>query len=334
MLNNENISAADKEAIQEVLNMRNAASASAEAPVATGVEAPAEALTESERTQTKKVKMTDEERDALAEKLRAEAVNHRCEVVPFNSLEWIPGTVVAIIAEKRTNKVMIAVKTDDGRRIVKTHDSQLIKILDEVIEPVKKVRSNKKTQLDAEGNPIHGQTVAEWTEEAIEEAVKEVINNVGKNISFPEAGKYGEVVENAPIVTGRIVSLVPNKRQQTILYRIELDQVGEDGAKKYAHKVTTNDALAIADTFDEVGEEINKKFVERRYKEAAPKVEMTPEEALMAAEASLKKALEAQAKANALVDKRQSAYDAAKAAYEAAKVTAEEVDNNANDSLM
>lgn len=345
LLNSENTSAEDKAAIQEVLNTRNAASASAEAPVI-GTDTPAEstdAPAESTQAPAKKVKMTDEERDALAEKLRAEVVNHRCEVVPFNSLEWVPGIIAAIIVEKRMNKVMIAVKTDDGRRIVKTHDSQLIKVLDEVIEPVKKARSNKKTQLDADGNPIPGQTTIEWSDEAIEEAVKEVINNVGKTISFPEAGKYGEVAEDAPIVTGRIISLVPNKRQQTILYRIELDQVGEDGVKKYAHKVTTNDALVIADTFDEAGEEINKKFVERRYKEAVPKVEMTPEEALMAAEASLKKAVDAQAKANALVEKRQSVYEAAKAAYEAwvndpayeaAKAAAEETDSSVGDSLM
>ena len=331
MLKDENISAEDRAAIEEVLNTRNAASASAEAPV----EVPTCAVAESKQAPAKKVKMTDEERDELAEKLRAEAVNHRCEVVPFNSLEWIPGIVAAIIVEKRTNKVMIAVKTDDGRRIVKSHDSQLLKILDEIVEPVKKIRSNKKTQLDADGNPIAGQTVLDWSDEAIEEAVKKVINNVGKTVSFPEAGKYGEVAEDAPIVTGRIVSLVPNKRQQTILYRIELDQLGEDGVKKYAHKVTTNEALVIAETFDEAGEEINKKFVERRYKENEPKVQMTPEEALMAAETSLNKAKESLAKAQALVDKRQAAYEAAKAAYEASNTATEETpEENTDDSLM
>lgn len=320
-----NTSVEDKAAIEEVLKTRNAVSAGAEAPALSAEEAEAIAKAEGEaapakaKPATKKAenKMTDEERTALAEKLRAEAVNHRCEVVPFNSLEWVPGVVASIIEEKRTNKVMFAVKTDDGRRIIKSHDSQLIKILDEVVEIAKKVRSNKKTQLDENGNPIEGSTMAEWTEEAIEEAVKEVIGNVGKTISYPEAGAYGEVVEGAPIVTGRIVSLVPNKRQQTILYRIELDQPNEDGSKKYAHKVTTNENLKIAETLDEAGQKINDSFTARRYKEVAPKVAMTPEEAFKTAEASLNKAKEAVAKAQATLEKRQAAYDEAKAAYEA-----------------
>ena len=327
MLNDENVTAEDKAAIQEVLNTRNAVSAGAEAAKASGLSSEeAEAIAKAEgdiaspKAEKKAAKvvnrMTDEERVALAEKLRAEAVNHRCEVVPFNSLEWVPGIVAAVIEEKRTNKVMLAVKTDDGRRIVKTHDSQLIKILDEVVEPAKKVRSNKKTQLDENGNPIVKEIV-EWTDEAIEEAVKEVIGNVGKTVSYPEAGAYGEVAEDAPIVTGRIVSLVPNKRQQTILYRIELDQTNEDGTKKYAHKVTTNGALVIAESLDEAGQKINDSFTTRRYKEVEPKVQMTPEEAFTAAEASLNKAKEALAKAQALVDKRQALFDAAKEAYEA-----------------
>lgn len=327
MLKDENVTAEDKAAIQNVLNIRNAVSASAEAVKASELSSEeAEAIAKAEgdiagpKVEKKAAKavnrMTDEERIALAEKLRAEAVNHRCEVVPFNSLEWVPGIVAAVIEEKRTNKVMLAVKTDDGRRIVKTHDSQLIKILDEVVEPAKKVRSNKKTQLDENGNPIVKEVV-EWTDEAIEEAVKKVIGNVGKTVSYPEAGAYGEVAEDAPIVTGRIVSLVPNKRQQTILYRIELDQANEDGTKKYAHKVTTNSALVIAESLDEAGQKINDSFTTRRYKEVEPKVQMTPEEAFAAAEASLNKAKEALVKAQALVDKRQALFDAAKEAYEA-----------------
>ena len=329
MLEDVNVSAEDKAAIQKVLNTRSAVSAGAEgglSPEEQAAIASAEGET-APKTQEKPAKtvnrLTDKERTALAEKLRAEAVNHRCEVVPFNSLEWIPGVIASIIEEKRTNKVMFAVKTDDGRRIVKAHDSQLIKILDEVVETAKKIRSNKKTQLDENGNPIAGQTMPEWTEEAIEEAVKEVIGNVGKMVSFPEAGTYGAVEKGAPIVSGRIVSLVPNKRQQTILYRIELDEAAKDGSKKYAHKVTTNSALVIVDELDEVGQKINESFTNRRYKETAPKVVMTPEEAFKAAEASLNKAKESLEKAQATLQKRQAAYDEAKAAYEASLNTGE-----------
>lgn len=249
LLNDENTSAEDKTAIQEVLNTRNAASASAETPAYMTPE------------------LTPEEQAAIA---AAEG-----EAAPKN----------------------------------------------EVVEPAKKIRSNKKTALDENGNPIPGKTAEDWSDEAIEEAVKEVIANVGKIVSYPEAGAYGEVAENAPTVSGRIVSLVPNKRQQTILYRIELDQTEEEvaakAAKKYAHKVTTNEALVIAEELDEVGQKINESFTNRRYKESAPKVQMTPEEAYKTAEASLNKAKEALAKAQATLEKRQAAFDKAKAAFEA-----------------
>lgn len=346
LLNNESTSAEDKAAIQEVLNTRsNATPASDNVPAhITSELTPEEQAAidaaecgvarkkEEKPAKASANKMTDEECDALAEKLRAETVNHRCEVVPFNSLEWVPGVIVSVIKEKRANKVMFAIKTDDGRRIIKVHDSQLIRILDEVVEPAKKVRSNKKTTLDENGNPIPGNTAEDWSDEAIEEAVKEVIANVGKTISYPEAGAYGEVAENAPTVSGRIVSLVPNKRQQTILYRIELDQTEEEvaakAAKKYAHKVTTNEALVIADELDEVGQKINNGFVARRYKENTPKVKMTPEEAYKAAEASLNKAKEALAKAQATLEKRQAAFDEAKAAFEAQSSESCEDDND------
>ena len=48
-----------------------------------------------------------------------------------------------MIEEKRSNKVLYAIKTDDGRRIIKVHDSNLVRILDEVVEPEKKARARK-----------------------------------------------------------------------------------------------------------------------------------------------------------------------------------------------
>ena len=242
----ETASEEEKAQILEVLNTRNAASNGV------GAESPAksEELTEEEQaaiaaaeaengaTEEKKApakekahKMTDEERAALAEKLRVEAVDHKCQVVPFNSIEWVDGVIVSIIEEKRTNKVMFAVKTDDGRRVVKAHDSKLIKILDETVERAKRTRG-KKAEGEAENEEP-------WTDEEIEAAVKEVIGNVGKTVSYPEAGAYGQIAENAATVTGRIVSLVPAKRSKSILYRIELDQEDENAPKKYAHKVPT-----------------------------------------------------------------------------------------------
>lgn len=315
----------DMALIQEVLNKRsNAVAATDEVTDEAIDEATDEATDEviDKNTQTKPEKMTDEERHELAEKLRIEVLYHRCEVVPFNTVEWVPGTIVGIIEDKRANKVMYAVRTDDGRRIVKAYGTNLLRVLDEAIEPAKRGRSVKAKELDENGNPIDVNT--NWTDEEIEEAVKSVIGNVGKTISYPKTGALGVVVEGET-ETGRIISLVPNKRQKTILYRIEIDQPEGATEKKYAHKVTSNESLVLAEELDEIGKAINEKFTARRYKEVVSTTSLTPEEAFKVAEASLNKAKEQLERQKAIIAKREEAYNKAKEAYEASLTESDEV---------
>lgn len=242
-----------------------------------------------------KVKPTDEERAALAAKLREEAIGHKCQVVPFNSIKWVNGVIVAIVEEKRTNKCLYAVKAVDGRRIVKAYGSELIKISDEVVELTRTLRGGKSKE-----------ELPEWTHEEIEKAVQEVIGNVGKQISYVETGALGVEIENAPTILGRIISLVPNKRNHTILYRIEIqpaEDAPEGTPKKYAHKITTNGKLTIAEELDDEGKKINEAFIARRNGERKTLTAKTPEEALAIAEQQLKKAEEHKAKAEAYIEK-------------------------------
>ena len=152
--------------------------------------------------QEKKPKMTDEDRHALAEELKIN-INHRCQTVPFNTVEWVDGYIIGVIEEKRSNKILYAIKTDDGRRVVKVHDSALIRIMDEVVEPKKRVHVRKaKDPVDK----------IEWTPETIAEEVNEVIGNIGKMVEFE---KYRTIDENdeerIEMVTGRIVAIILDK---------------------------------------------------------------------------------------------------------------------------
>ena len=245
---------------------------------------------QADTAKTVKVKPTDEERAALAAKLREEAVGHKCQVVPYNSNEWVNGVIVAIVEEKRSNKCLYAVKADDGRRIVKAYGSELIKISDETAELTRAPRASKEE-------------LPEWTHEEVEKAVQEVIGNVGKQVSYAETGVLGaEEIENVPTLLGRIVSLVPNRRNHTILYRIEI-QPAEGTTKKYAHKVTTNGKLVIAEELDDEGKKINEAFIARRNGANKTLTAKTPEEALATAEQQLKKAEEHKAKAEASIEK-------------------------------
>lgn len=263
----------------------------------------------SKATQEKKPKMTDEDRHALAEELKKN-VNHRCQAVPFNTAEWVDGYIAGVIEEKRSNKVLYAIKTDDGRRIVKVHDSNLVRILDEVVEPEKKARARKaKDPADK----------IEWTPEAIAEEVNEVIGNVGKTVEFE---KYRTTDENGEehieMVIGRIVAIVPNKRTQRLLYRISVPTPieGNPLATKTMHRVVTTEGLLIAEEFDEEGAQLNAKYLERR-EAAATRTPLTLQDRVIRCEENVKKAEEKLQKATEELEAKKKQLEEAKAELDA-----------------
>ena len=258
----------------------------------------------SKATQEKKPKMTDEDRHALAEELKKN-VNHRCQAVPFNTAEWVDGYIAGVIEEKRSNKVLYAIKTDDGRRIVKVHDSNLVRILDEVVEPEKKARARKaKDPADK----------VEWTPEAIAEEVNEVISNVGKPVEFE---KYRTIDENGEehieMVIGRIVAIVPDKRAQRLLYRISVPAPikGNPLATKTMHRVVKAEGIKIAEEFDGEGARLNAKYLERR-EAAATRTPLTPQDHVIRCEENVKKAEEKLQKAQEELEAKKKQLEDAK----------------------
>ena len=327
----------DKAAIEAVLAAREQAPAAAEeaqaeaAPAATEETAEETPLTPEEEaaikaaeengglnplyngskaTQEKKPKMANEERHALAEKLKAN-INRRCQAVPFNTAEWVDGYIAGVIEEKRSNKVLYAIKTDDGRRIVKVHDSNLVRILDEVVVPEKKARTRKAKDGDVEK--------VEWTPEAIAEEVNKVIGNVGKTV---EIEKYRTTDENGEehieTISGRIVAIVPDKRAQRLLYRISVPTPieGNPLAAKIMHKVVTAEGLQIAEEFDAEGQELNAKYCDRR-EAAAARTPLTPQDRVIRCEENLKKAEEKLQKATEELEAKKKQLEEAKAELDA-----------------
>ena len=258
----------------------------------------------SKATLEKKPKMTDEERRALAEELKKN-INHRCQAVPFNTVEWVDGYIAGVVEEKRTNKVLYAIKTDDGRRIVKVHDSNLVRILDEVVEPEKKVRARKaKDPVDK----------IDWTPEAIAEEINEIIGNVGKTVEFEKyrtTDENGE--EHAEMVVGRIVAIMPDKRAQRLLYRILVPTPieGNPFAAKTVHKIAKADGLKIAEEFDEEGMRLNAKYLERR-EAAATRAPFTPQDRVIRCEENVKKAEEKLQKAQEELEAKKKQLEDAK----------------------
>ena len=271
-------------------------------------------------------KMTDEERHALAESLKVN-INHRCQVVPFNTIEWVDGYIAGVVEEKRSSKVLYAIKIDDGRRIVKVHDSNLLKILDETVELKRKVRARRSG--DAEK--------IEWTPEMIAAEVNAVIGNVGKQV---EVEKYSTVDENGNThiesVSGRIMAIVPDKRSQRVFYRISIPTPTEENpsASKITHKLVTSENIHIADDFDAEGKEFNAKYCERR-EAAAARTPRTPQDRVICCEENLKKAEEKLQKATAELELKKQQLEEAKAelnAYLAAQAGEPAADTQDNAS--
>ena len=258
----------------------------------------------SKATLEKKPKMTDEECHALAEELKKN-INHRCQAVPFNTVEWVDGYIAGVVEEKRNNKVLYAIKTDDGRRIVKVHDSNLVRILDEVVEPEKKARARKaKDPADK----------IEWTPEAIAEEVNEVIGNIGKTIEFE---KYRTTDENGEehieMVIGRIIAIVPDKRAQRLLYRISVPTPieGNPLATKTMHKIVKAEGIKIAEEFDEEGAQLNAKYLKRR-EAAATRTPFTLQDRVIRCEENVKKAEEKLQKAQEELEAKKKQLEDAK----------------------
>lgn len=325
----------DKAAIEAVLAAREQAQAPAvlaeEAPAATEETAEETPLTPEEEaaikaaeengglnplyngskaTQEKKPKMTDEERHALAEELKAN-INHRCQAVPFNTVEWVDGYIAGVIEERRNNKVLYAIRTDDGRRIVKVHDSNLVRILDEVIVLEKRTRTRKIKDGDVEK--------VEWTPEAIAEEVNKVIGNVGKTVEIEKyrtTDKNGE--EHIETISGRIVSIVSDKRTQRLLYRISVPTPieGNPLAAKTIYKVVAAEGLQIAEEFDAEGQELNAKYCDRR-EAAAARAPLTLQDRVIRCEENLKKAEEKLQKATEELEVKKKQLKKAKAELDA-----------------
>lgn len=201
---------------------------------------------EQPKAEAPKAKKLDEtELHNLAETLRATNMHKRCEVVPFNTVEWVPGYIAAVVVDKKNGKIMYNIKTDDGRKVVKVHDSKLLKISEEKVTVVKATRGKSATPKEA------------LTPEALTELKAKYQGNIGAIVEFVDK-------ENVTI-TGRIIGFMFDARVNTLFYKIQLSK--ELYATRIVHKVIDSEAIKVMLPLDEEGEAINAKYIERSSKE-------------------------------------------------------------------
>lgn len=199
---------------------------------------------------------------AWRKELQEKYVNHKCFAVPFNSTNWEPGTVVNIIPTKSDPpRALLAIRLNDGRRLCKTLESKLVKVLPELDAPARQVRKYRRLNLTPEGDMVDP-----WTEEDIQEQVAALAENVGHLISFPETGQYGVRIEGGRSVVGRITRVIVNRQQRKLQYRVEVPD--GDGIRVYT-KTADTPYLNIAAAIDEEGELLQSKFMKKLIKKGA-----------------------------------------------------------------
>lgn len=214
---------------------------------------------ETEEMKAAREKAEEEAREALTAELKEKNVGHKCKVVPFGQIEYVEGTIIGVMHDKRNKKVMYAIRLADGRRILKSHGANYFEISEEVnTEAATKAKrapraSGTKKELDPN-----------WDAKA--EAAKH----------FEHVGKLIAIDENTD---ARITAIVPDKRSQRILYRAEyaVERVVDDKTEvetRVIHK-TSNDELITALKSDDKTEELNAKYVKRQ-EEAANREPSTP----------------------------------------------------------
>ena len=180
--------------------------------------------------------------EALAATLQAK-VGCKCEILPFNEIEWVAGVVTGVHIEKRSNKVLFIVKGDNGKRMLKAHDAKGIRIGEEKTEITRK----------AFGRTVS--TVKKLSDAELEQAVAEAKEHVGQYVEVVPFG--GDTT-----VKALIIGIVPEKRVNKVLLRIELPgtEIEVDGkievtAGKTIHKVFGSSEITYLEEWDEARKE-------------------------------------------------------------------------------
>jgi hypothetical protein len=169
-------------------------------------------------------------------------IGHLCEVIPFSTTKWENGHIAGVIEEKKTGKVLYAIMLNDGRRIVKVHDSAMLRISDRVISIKKKTRTSRCA-------------MKEWSEEVCQQVISDNMQHVGKTCEvIREEMTDIDGTLMRIVASGRIHALVPNRSAKNVFFKIIMD-----ADEEVVFKTIHSPLLKIGD-FDEKGLERNEKY--------------------------------------------------------------------------
>lgn len=168
---------------------------------------------------------TDEDVE-FEKKIKACEANtgHRCKVVPFNTVEWVDGVILGVASDAKAKRISYAIKTDAGKRMLKSVDSKLIKISEETVDLNTVVRKRPS-----------GNSKGDRTEETLQNDIAAALPNVGKQLVIDEN------------TSARIDGLLIDRRTMRIMYKFKDPTTGGQKFKTYSADIEINDFANDAD---------------------------------------------------------------------------------------
>ena len=209
-------------------------------------------------------KMTEKELEKVAESLKCN-IGRKCQVVPFDSAEWVSGFIAGIAVDKGNRRVFYAIKLSNGKRVVKAYDSKLIRIGKEVVEKEKLIKNKRPVKEKKE-----------YTDEQMYEDVQSVIHNVGRLVHLASGEE------------GRIIAISANRSCRTPYYTIAIPEPTYSNpyaVRKVERSMNSKD-IVIEDGYDDKGEKINAAYRKKR-ETTWKRKHMTPQELVIFREQEL-----------------------------------------------
>lgn len=270
-LNDATLSAEEREEIVGILTARGVSieneAANEKPTIESKLKAAKEAVAETEEaaeqkpseklSETKKKKLTEEELNTLVDQCKVN-INHKCSVVPFNTAEWKDGVISGIMIDSRNNKVIYTIRLiENNKRIAKSSDSPLLKISDEVVESAIKTRTRSAKKK---------------TDEAFAEETEVALSHIYDTLIIGEE------------TIGTIEAIILNTKTKSVIYKVK------DADGKFQFKTYNADYTYAAIEEDDT-ETLEKaaKYIER----FKLKLNLTPEQQLIALQGKRKKLEEA-----------------------------------------
>lgn len=179
----------------------------------------AEKAAENGKKQTTSKKSLSEDEIAALVAEAKKNVGHKCEVLPYGEIDWVPGYIASVVLDKRSNNIMYRIKAGDkySHKEISAKTLRIFEELAEVPTRTTSARTSSEKRSDDEA------------EKLLEE-------------SKANKGRYITIGDGAKVL---IIGVMRDKRSNAVMYRIRHED------KKEQFKVVNASDIVLLDEWDE-----------------------------------------------------------------------------------